>query len=257
MKDILLKKYRTSEVARMVGVHPNTVRLYESYELIPKPQREKNGYRVFTQFHVDQMMLARKAMEVEILQNGLRKKAIEIIKQSARQDFDQALALCDAYIDQILKEKQRADEALSIVKAIQSGQDKGGETPLTRKEAARHLEITIDTLRNWELNGLLKVKRRDNGYRVYTEEDIRLLKIIRALRGGNYSLTAILRLINAFSQNQDLPIEAVLDTPGEHEDIVTACDRLISSLTNAETNARSIRNQLYAFKENLNDNPTL
>lgn len=241
----------------MVGVHPNTVRLYETYELIPEARREKNGYRIFTQFHVDQFKLARKAMAVEILQNGLRKTAIEIIKLSARQDFNQALARCDAYIDQILKEQQKADEALSVVKNIQKGQEKRIEPPLTRKEAAQYLEITIDTLRNWELNGLLTVKRKENGYRIYTEEDIRILKIIRALRGANYSLSAILRLIKAFSENQNQSIEAVLDTPCEHEDIVTACDRLISSLRNAHTNAHIIRKQLLAFKENANHNPTL
>ncbi|WP_334308079.1 hypothetical protein [Aminipila sp.] len=29
----------------------------------------------------------------------------------------------------------------------------------------------MDTLRNWELNGLIAVKRKQNRYRVYTAED--------------------------------------------------------------------------------------
>ena len=40
--------YKTAEVAAMIGVHPNTVRLYEKMKLIPKPERLSNGYRVFT-----------------------------------------------------------------------------------------------------------------------------------------------------------------------------------------------------------------
>ena len=31
----------------------------------------------------------------------------------------------------------------------------------------------MDTLRNWEMNGLLSVKRKQNGYRIYTDEDIK------------------------------------------------------------------------------------
>ena len=31
------------------------------------------------------------------------------------------------------------------------------------------------------MNGLLTVKRKENGYRVYTDEDIKRLKIIRSL----------------------------------------------------------------------------
>ena len=45
--------YKTSDVARIIGIHPNTVRLYEKFELIPKPERRQNGYRVFTDFHLE------------------------------------------------------------------------------------------------------------------------------------------------------------------------------------------------------------
>jgi len=32
-----MKTYRTTELARSIGIHPNTVRLYEGLGLIPKP----------------------------------------------------------------------------------------------------------------------------------------------------------------------------------------------------------------------------
>ncbi len=35
--------YKTSEVASIIGVHPNTVRLYEEWGLISKPERLENG----------------------------------------------------------------------------------------------------------------------------------------------------------------------------------------------------------------------
>ncbi len=38
--------YKTSEVAKIIGIHPNTVRLYEDLELIPKANRLSNGYRI-------------------------------------------------------------------------------------------------------------------------------------------------------------------------------------------------------------------
>ena len=40
--------YKTSEVAAFIGIHPNTVRFYEEWGLIAKPERDKNGYRVYT-----------------------------------------------------------------------------------------------------------------------------------------------------------------------------------------------------------------
>ena len=54
-----MNTYRTSEVSEKIGIHPNTVLLYEELGLIPRPQRQGNRYRVFTDLHVDQFRLAR------------------------------------------------------------------------------------------------------------------------------------------------------------------------------------------------------
>jgi len=53
-----LTSYKTAEVAAIIGVHPNTVRLYEKWGLIPAAVRQANGYRVFTPFHIQQFRLA-------------------------------------------------------------------------------------------------------------------------------------------------------------------------------------------------------
>ncbi len=75
-----MNTYRTSEVAERIGIHPNTVRLYEELGLIPKARRQHNGYRVFTDFHIEQLRLARTAFQIEVLQNGLRKKSFRSSK---------------------------------------------------------------------------------------------------------------------------------------------------------------------------------
>ena len=63
-----MNTYRTAEVAKIIGIHPNTVRLYEKLGFIPKPERKSNGYRVFTDFHIEQFKLSRIALQVEVLQ---------------------------------------------------------------------------------------------------------------------------------------------------------------------------------------------
>jgi DNA-binding transcriptional MerR regulator len=98
----------------------------------------------------------------------------------------------------------------------------------------------MDTLRNWEMNGLLAIKRKQNGYRVYTDEDIKRLKIIRSLRCAGYSLEAILRMLQQLSKNPGTDIRKALNTPKADEEIITVCDKLIVSLQNAEKNAESM-----------------
>lgn len=243
-----MQTYKTAEVATIIGIHPNTVRLYEELKLIPKTERLPNGYRIFTDFHIEQCRLVRVAFAVEILQNGLRKKITQMIKVSATRDFDTALLLIDEYTKQVLRERNNAEEAIEIVKQILSGCENTYTKNLKRSEVSKELGISMDTLRNWEMNGLLTVKRKENGYRVYTDDDIKRLKVIRSLRCANYSLEAILRLLNQLSQNPDTDIRVTLNTPKKSEEIISVCDRLIVSLSTAERNAYRIKSMLQDMK---------
>ena len=239
-----MNTYKTSEVAKLIGIHPNTVRLYENAGLISKPERQSNGYRIFTDLNIEQFRLARLAFQMEVLQNGLRKKAVRIVKTAASCDFPRALVLAEEYLAQIRKEQANAEEAVEIVTEILSGGSQEHTHPMKRREVSRYLGISMDALRNWEMNGLLTVKRKDNGYRVYTDEDIQRLKIIRSLRCANYSLEAILRLLQQLSKNPDTDIRAALNTPKQTDDIISVCDRLIVSLLSAERNANTLLQML-------------
>lgn len=237
----MINTYSTSQIAKIVGMHPNTVRMYEEWGLIQTPERKSNGYRVFTDIHIKQFELAKKAFQIEVLQSGLRKRMIDAVKLSARYRFDEAIELVNEYIEITAKEMENTKEAarLSMILFQKSVND---EKYFKRAEVAKELGLTIDTIRNWEMNGLLTVKRKENGYRVYDTNDMNRLKVIRSLRCANYSLTAILRMLGKLEQysngnREDIDLLEILNTPDEHEDIVYVCDRLVDSLQNARENA--------------------
>lgn len=56
--------YKTGEVARRAGVNKETIRYYEQRGLIPKPDRRRSGYRIFTQRHIDQIKFIKRAQEL-------------------------------------------------------------------------------------------------------------------------------------------------------------------------------------------------
>ena len=244
-----MNTYTTSDVAKVIGIHPNTVRMYEEWGLIPLAERKSNGYRIFTDFHIEQLRLARIAFQIEVLQNGLRKKVVEIIKLSAKRDFDKAIMFAEEYRSQIQREQRNAEESIGIAKQILSGKSAEHTFLLKRKEVSDYLDISMDTLRNWERNGLLQIKRKQNGYRSYTSDDIERLKMIRTLRLANYSLEAILRMLNALEHNPQVNIKQILNTPQADADIISVCDRLIVSLNDAEENAEKMITILLEMKE--------
>lgn len=247
--------YATSQIAKIVGVHPNTVRMYEDLGLIPKPLRKANGYRMFNNVHIDQFRLARTAFQIEVLQSGLRNKIIDVVKLSAKGQYENAIDLTNAYIDIVDSEIANANEAAEITNTLLKSSFQEKSTLLKRKEVSDILGITMDTLRNWEMNGLLKIKRKENGYRVYDDEDIKKLKIIRSLRCANYSLSSILRMMNAIFQNESADAKQVLNTPNEEEGIVSVCDKLIISLNSAKKNAKKIIYMLSEMKSKYSNPP--
>ncbi|MPM21433.1 hypothetical protein SDC9_67877 [bioreactor metagenome] len=89
--------YKTKDIAERIGIHVNTVRFYEEVGFLSKPERSQNGYRIFTQLHLDECVLILRAMKAEVLQNGLRNKAVEIVKLCAALNFDAAHAAAEEY----------------------------------------------------------------------------------------------------------------------------------------------------------------
>ena len=71
---------RTSELAKLCGVHPNTVRLYEQWHYISPVPRGQNNYRQYSDVHLKQLQIARLAFRQEFIQNNLRKKATKIVR---------------------------------------------------------------------------------------------------------------------------------------------------------------------------------
>ena len=115
---------------------------------------------------------------------------------------------------------------------------------------AKEFNIHPNTVRFYEEIGFLpQIPRKENGYRVYNDEDIKKLKIISSLRCANYSLSAILRLLKQLDENKKINVQEVLNTPKKDEDIVSACDKLLLSLKNAEVDCLKMMKQIEKMKE--------
>lgn len=143
-----MKEHNTSTIAKKFNIHPNTVRFYEKIGFLPQIPRKENGYRIYNQIHYEQLKLIRIGLKSELLQNGLRKQVIDIIKASAKGEFDEALELARKYLENISKEEKNAEEAIEIVENNLLKERVENSKTYTRKQLADYLELTIDTLRN-------------------------------------------------------------------------------------------------------------
>lgn len=238
------RTYSTSQIAKLAGVHPNTVRLYEQWGFLPPVPRKNNGYRVFGDWHAAQLKLVRTALKCDYVEGGIRRRAKEIVKAAAAGNLELALKMAYAYHSHVRTERSRAEEALVLAQRCQSGINESSDVYYRRGDVARLLETTVDILRDWERNGLIDIPRAGNNYRLYGSKEINRLKIIRALRSANYSMMSILRMFNCVQSGRGGSLRQAIDTPLPEEDIVSAADRWITTLSQTESDANEIIAQL-------------
>ncbi len=237
-----MKFLHTSELARAAGVHPNTVRRYGDRGLLPPVERSPNGYRRFTQRHLDCLRLARQIYIDTFPGFAIRSSAARILQAAVGGDLGGALELAYRHLAFVQSERAQAEVAASLLERWALGVPADATArPLQIGQAASLLGVSIDVLRNWDRNGLIAVPRDpDNGYRRYGAAEISRLRVIRMLSRAGYSLSAILRMLVQLDQGDRTGLRRALDTPRPDEDVYTAFDRWLSTLADQEQRARAL-----------------
>jgi len=237
---------RTSDIAKAVGCHPNTVRLYEEWGFLPPIPRSPAGYRLFTEEHLDQMRLARMALRGPWPGRKIKDAALALVRLASDGDLGGALEEAYHYQSLVRAERVQAEGAAELLERWARGAATDATEELLRiGEAARLLGVTTDMLRNWERNGLVKVPRDVyNGYRLYGAAEIGRLRVIRMLRRAGYSVMSILRMLLHLDGGRGGDLRQVLDTPRPDEDAFSATDQWLSTLAGLEQRAADLIGQL-------------
>ncbi len=107
------KYLRTKQIAQEIGVHDNTVRLYEGLGYIAPTQRSKAGYRLFTKTHLEQMRLARLALGWPY--PGSREGTLELVKCAANDDLGMAMEWAYQNLAHVRVERTHAEAAIEFL----------------------------------------------------------------------------------------------------------------------------------------------
>ncbi|MGH2352189.1 MAG: MerR family transcriptional regulator [Chloroflexota bacterium] len=237
-----MSQLRTSDLAKAVGVHPNTVRRWVDRGILPSVERSPAGYRRFTQRHLDCLRLARQVYGPPHPGIALHQSAVRINQATVGGDLGGARELAYRHLALVQAERAQADVAAGVLQCWAFGPPANATVqPLQIGQVARLLGISIDIVRSWDRNGMLDVPRDpSNGYRRYGAQELSRLRVIRLLSRAGYSLSAILRMLTQLDRGETTDLRRALDTPRPDEDVYAASDRWISTLTDQEQRAHTI-----------------
>ena len=234
-----MKTYSTSEIAKLIRIHPNTIMLYEKWGYIAPVPRKENGYRVYTETHLEQIKLVRLALRSELIKCYMKFEVQNIIRSAAQGNLEKALEHCCEYLAHIQNEKNNELKVMKVIQEILSDDlliEKN--TALNRNRVAKLLGVSINVIVYWERNGLLEVPRSKNGYRVYGEDEIKLLRIINTLRQENYSTQCIgsmLKKLKTKTMGSDMFLSKEAEAPDGW---------LLSSLSETECDVKELNDYI-------------
>jgi len=237
---------RTSDLAKAVGVHPNTVRRYVDRGLLPPVARSPSGYRQFTQRHLEYLHLARQVYGygAHFPGKALYQSGERIIQTAISSDLAGARERAYNHLALVQAERTHAEIAADLLERWAFGGDAPtDDTSQTLQigQVARALNVSIDVLRNWDRNGLIDIPRDPtNGYRRYGTPELRRLRVIRILSRAGYGTSAILRMLIQLDRGETTDLRHALDTPRPDEDVYSASDRWLSTLADQEQRAHTI-----------------
>ncbi|WP_084278803.1 MerR family transcriptional regulator [Anoxybacteroides tepidamans] len=198
---------RPIDIARKLNISTSALRHYESWGLVPPPERKANGYRIYTETHVAYFECIR-AMYPGFGMELIRK----IMPLLHENKITEALWLVNEAQANLYHEKQRAEQVLKALKMGDSDEflPKKKQAWFTIGEVAKVVGVPSSTLRHWEKEGMVIPKRdKENGYRKYSRADIRKLLIIRTLRAAVYSLDTVKEMIAEFDNNNIAQAEKI------------------------------------------------
>ena len=236
---------RTHHIAKALGLHVNTIRHYEASGFLPAIPRGDNGYREYSVRHLEQARLV--YLTVRWPYVGDRTLLEDLVRYAANDDLGMAMELAYKYLAHVRMERTFAEAAIEFLERWAAGHLLDSPRQQVHiKEAAQHLNVSIDMLRNWERNGLIEIPRDPtNQYRLYGTAEFGRLRVIRTLVKSGYSLMAILRMMLQFDAGKTDNLRDALHLPPEEsEHIQIIADRWLESLIELEQRAQAIIRQI-------------
>ncbi|MGX7220466.1 MerR family transcriptional regulator [Enterococcus raffinosus] len=220
------KNYRPIDLARVFNLHPNTIRLYEKQGFLSLSKRDKNGHRLFSDLHVLQVKICRCIFGYSFTNRKIRDAGNKVMWASGKKQWQSGKEYAIDYLKIIENEYKLAQRTADILHHWATDKNEGPLTSkqdhLSRKEAAELFGVTVETVRNWERNRLIKASVTGNlGEIRYDDEELEKMTVIYMLRQAGYSITAIQKSIMLYEQGRGEQVLKALNEPVDQKEIPT------------------------------------
>jgi DNA-binding transcriptional MerR regulator len=194
-----IRIWKPLQIAKSLQISTSALRHYESWGIVPPPERSPSGYRLYTDEHYAYFACIR-AMYPGYGMDTVR-QAMSLIIQKRMHEAMWLINKCQAALHE---DKVIAERTIELLEKedLSEADRRGGRGKMTISEASELTGVPSTAIRHWEKEGLLEIPRSDeNGYRCMTGMHVRQISIIRTLRAANHPLDVIREVMVQLNHN--------------------------------------------------------
>jgi len=187
--------YKPIEIARELQMSTSALRHYESWGVIPAPERAENGYRRYTKVHLAYFRCLR-----ALIPGFGFKLTYEVLRCIQNAELNNVLWMVNDAQSKLQEEKRSAEQTLALLQdpQLMIVKDKQIKGLMTIGEVAAMTDVQTSAIRHWEKEGLLTpIRNPDNGYRLYSPLHVRQILLISTLRKTVYYLDKMKEIVQA------------------------------------------------------------
>lgn len=190
-----MQYYKPIEIAKELQISTSALRHYESWGVVPLPERADNGYRLYTHVHLAYF----RCLRAMIPGFGFT-LTYDVLRLIQAADMDAAFWLVNAEQARLHEEKSITDQTLALLQdpRLTNFKDKKIKSLMKIGDVATITNVQTSPIRHWEKEGLLSPLRDpENGYRLYTPVHVRQILLISTLRKTVYYLDKMKEITRA------------------------------------------------------------
>lgn len=197
--------YTPKQIADRLKVSTTTLRRYEEQALIPKVPRKNGNRRLYHAIHFQAFITIRsllKGYDIPVV--------YEVMRKVRSGEYEQALWLINAEQHKLQSEKMKTEEILAMIRNADF--DKFGNIKISNAMSIREVSViagvNASAIRHWEKEGLIHAKRnQENGYRIFSEADLRRILVISSLRKTVYYIENMKELLETLDTQSYAKVE--------------------------------------------------
>ncbi|MBZ2174675.1 MerR family DNA-binding transcriptional regulator [Schnuerera sp. xch1] len=204
---------RPVDIARKLNISTTTLRKYEEFGLTPPVPRSESGYRLYSQEHVAYFICAR-----EMIPAFTMKEIAKIFEEVMAKRIEKALWMVNKSQAKLHSEKLILGKMVKNLLNANNKHVSKIQYKLTINELSKETGIPITTIRYWDKVGLISASRsKNNNYRLFTQEHIKQVLLIYALKYtvyskyGRYSIEKIRQNLETFDYADVNRITTIID----------------------------------------------